>query len=44
MLCYLLGLDERSLLTSPYLGMIWETAVYAQLRKQIELGNSRASL
>jgi uncharacterized protein len=34
LLCYLLGQDEGSLPRSPYLGAVWETAVYAQLRKQ----------
>jgi hypothetical protein len=34
LLCFLLGLDERSLPQSPYLGAVWESAVYAQLRKQ----------
>jgi uncharacterized protein len=33
LLCFLLGLDEQSLPTSPYLGAIWETFVYSELRK-----------
>jgi uncharacterized protein len=33
LLCFLLGLDEASLLKSPYLGAVWESLVYAQLRK-----------
>lgn len=33
LLCFLLGLDEASLAKSSYLGAVWETAVFAQLRK-----------
>lgn len=33
LLCHLLGLDAATLIKSPYLGSVWETAVYAQLRK-----------
>lgn len=33
LLCHLLGLDAATLIKSPYLGPVWETAVYAQLRK-----------
>ncbi|MDX2022581.1 MAG: ATP-binding protein [Deltaproteobacteria bacterium] len=36
LLCYLLGLDERAIEKSPYLGAIWETALFAQLRKRRE--------
>jgi uncharacterized protein len=35
LLCYLLGLDERSLESSPYLGAVWETFLFAELRKSI---------
>jgi uncharacterized protein len=44
MLCYLLGQDERSLPTSAYLGMIWETAIYAQIRKQIAEQHGRTTV
>jgi uncharacterized protein len=44
MLCYLLGLDEHSLLGSAYLGMIWETAVYAQIRKQLAAQHGRTTV
>lgn len=33
LLCHLLGLDAATLIKSPYLGPVWETAIYAQLRK-----------
>ena len=33
LLCYLLGVDGRTLQTSPFLGMIWETFLFAELRK-----------
>ena len=33
MLCFLLGLDEATIKTSPFLGAIWETFVYAEIRK-----------
>jgi Domain of unknown function (DUF4143) len=44
LLCYLLGLDAASLASSPYLGAIWETAIFAQLRKQRERGGNRTTL
>lgn len=33
LLCHLLGLDEKSLESSPYLGAVWEGFVFAELRK-----------
>lgn len=33
LLCFLLGLDEASLIRSPLLGAVWEAFVYAELRK-----------
>ncbi|MFA5448180.1 MAG: ATP-binding protein [Sphaerochaeta sp.] len=33
LLCYLLGIDEQNLETSPFLGMIWETFLFSELRK-----------
>jgi predicted AAA+ superfamily ATPase len=44
LLCFLLGLDERSLPQSPYLGAVWESAVYAQLRKKRDRTGDRATL
>jgi len=44
LLCFLLGLDERSLPQSPYLGAVWETAVFAQLRKQRDRAGDRSTL
>lgn len=44
LLCFLLGLDERSLPQSPYLGAVWESAVYAQLRKKRDRASDRATL
>jgi len=44
LLCYLLGLDEASLQNSPYLGAIWETAIFAQLRKQRERDSNRNTI
>lgn len=44
LLCFLLGLDERSLPQSPYLGTVWESAVYAQLRKQRDRSGDRSTL
>lgn len=37
LLCFLLGLDDPALLLrSPFLGAVWETFVYAELRKRNE--------
>ena len=33
LLCRLLGLDSASLLVSPFLGAVWETFAFAELRK-----------
>ena len=33
LLCFLLGLDERSLPGSPFLGSVWESFVFAEMRK-----------
>ncbi len=43
LLCFLLGLDESSLPNSPLLGSIWETFVYAELRKRGAQGRSAVS-
>lgn len=44
LLCFLLGLDERALPQSPYLGAVWESAVYAQLRKGRDKAGNRTTL
>lgn len=36
LLCFLLGLEERSLGSSSLVGAVWETLVYAELRKSLE--------
>jgi len=33
LLCHLLGLDENSLIKSPFLGAVWEGFIFAELRK-----------
>jgi hypothetical protein len=33
LVCFLLGLDERSLELSPFLGSLWETYIFAEMRK-----------
>ncbi|MFN4895895.1 MAG: ATP-binding protein [Pseudomonadota bacterium] len=33
MLCFLLGFDETSLISTPLIGAIWETFIYAEFRK-----------
>ena len=38
LLCFLLNLDETTLLASPMLGAIWETFVFAEMRKLNEIG------
>ncbi len=44
LLCFLLGITEKLLPTSPFLGSLWETAVFAELRKRRNLRASRQSL
>jgi hypothetical protein len=33
LLCFLLGMDSKHLLSSPFLGNIWETFVFSEIRK-----------
>jgi uncharacterized protein len=33
LLCFLLGLDKNSIISSPYLGAVWETFLFSELRK-----------
>ena len=35
LLCFLLGLDIRSMASGPLIGAVWETLVFAELRKNI---------
>ena len=44
LLCYLLGQDESSVPQSPYLGSLWETAIYAELRKKRDREGARSTL
>jgi predicted AAA+ superfamily ATPase len=43
-LCFLLALDERALLTSPLVGTVWETFVFAEFRKRAQAAPSPATL
>jgi predicted AAA+ superfamily ATPase len=44
LLCFLLGLNARALLTSPLVGTVWETFVYAEFRKHAQAAPAPASL
>jgi uncharacterized protein len=44
LLCFLLNLDATTLPGSPYLGAVWETALFAELRKTIAARGSAATL
>jgi predicted AAA+ superfamily ATPase len=44
MLCFLLGLDATTLLTTPLIGNIWETFVYAEFRKRLNATPSAGTL
>ncbi|MEW6218015.1 MAG: ATP-binding protein [Thermodesulfobacteriota bacterium] len=45
LLCFLLGIrNEGDLLVSPLAGAVWETAVYAELRKQLAPAEGTGSL
>ena len=35
LLCFLLGLDENSLAGSPFLGPVWESFVFSEMRKTV---------
>lgn len=43
LLCFLLGLDERTLERSPLLGAVWETFVFAELRKRLAAAEDGAA-
>ncbi len=44
LLCWLLGVTEHNLATSPFVGALWETFVFAELRKAARLSPSPVSL
>lgn len=44
LLCFLLGVDEINLENSPFLGMIWETFLFAELRKTQAYRNKEIKL
>ena len=44
LLCFLLGLDERTLERSPLIGAIWETFVFAELRKRLAAAEDGAAV
>lgn len=44
MLCFLLGFDETSLPSTPLIGAIWETFIYAEFRKALSNFGSAATL
>lgn len=44
LLCFLLNLDAATLAGSPYLGAVWETALFAELRKTISVRGSAATV
>jgi hypothetical protein len=44
MLCFLLGLDQRALLTSPLVGTVWETFIFSEFRKRESAAPSPATL
>lgn len=44
LLCFVLNLDTPALLASPLLGAVWETFVFAELRKLNEIHGRRAGL
>lgn len=44
LLCHLLGITEQNLLDSPFLGAIWETYVFTELRKFLSTADTPYSL
>ena len=44
MLCFLLSLDERALLSTPLIGAIWETFVFAEFRKWVATQSTSSNL
>lgn len=44
LLCFLLNLTPDTLVNSPFLGAVWETLLYAELRKRAELSEHPSGL
>ena len=44
LLCHLLGVTADNLLASPFVGAVWETFVFAELRKALRVSASPASV
>ncbi|MCX6116820.1 MAG: ATP-binding protein [Proteobacteria bacterium] len=44
MLCYLMALDQQALMSTPIIGAIWETFVFAEFRKYLATISDVASL
>ena len=44
LLCFLLGVDAKEIATSPFRGPVWETFLYAELRKYLALTEPSATL
>ena len=44
LLCWLLGIEEENLKTSPFIGSIIETVVFAELRKKNKLNNNKKQI
>jgi predicted AAA+ superfamily ATPase len=44
MLCFLLGLDQRALQTSPLVGTVWETLIFSEFRKRASRAATPATL
>lgn len=44
LLCWLLGIEEENLKTSPFIGNIIETVVFAELRKKNKLNNNKKQI
>jgi hypothetical protein len=43
LLCFLLNLDESTLGASPYLGAVWETLVFSELRKMAQVASAQVN-
>lgn len=44
LLCWLLGIEKHNLKTSPFIGSIFETAVFAELRKMNKLNGTKKQI
>ena len=43
LLCFLLNLDEATLAASPYVGAVWESLVFSEMRKLIQQGQRQVN-